>query len=367
MRNLVLCAALAALASAAPADYFVYVGTYTGKGSKGIEAWRFNPAKPELTPVGTVAETENPSFLAKHPTKPLIYAVNETAKGTVSAFRMDEKTGKLSFINSVTSRGAHPCHISIDKTGRYVLAANYSSGDVVVIRIEDDGRLGGITAYDKHAGSGPNKGRQREPHAHSINLSPDNKYAVAADLGTDELIVYAFDAAGGKLTRHGVTKTAPGAGPRHFTFHPDGRRAYAINELSSTITAYAWDGSKGTLTELGTAPTLPADYKGQNTTAEVVVHPSGKFVYGSNRGHDSLAVFRATERGAPQLVEHVKTGGRTPRNFTFEPTGKFLFAANQDTGDIHVFEADAARGTLKAAGQKINVSMPVCVRFVKAK
>ena len=282
------------------AEYFVYVGTYTGPQSKGIYAWRFDAASGALTELGVAGETKNPSFVALHPSGRFLYAANEVDKGTATAFAIDSKTGKLTELNSASSRGSSPCHLTVDKSGRNLLLANYSSGTVSVVRIGADGKLGESTAFDQHRGTGADKGRQGEPHAHSINLSADQRFAIAADLGTDELFVYKFDAAAGTLTPNvpPSAKTAPGAGPGACSFHPGGRFAYAINELNSTLTAYRWDAKTGTLTEVQTVPTLPAGFKGQNSTAEVVVHPNGKFVYGSNRGNDSIAVFRADPRRA---------------------------------------------------------------------
>jgi len=337
----------------------VYAGTYTGQGSEGIYAWRFDPATGSLTPMGLVAKSANPSFLAIAPGGKHLYAVGEIANfggaraGAITAFAIDARTGKLSELNQVSSRGAGPCFVAVDKSNHAVLAANYGSGSVVSFRIEDGGRLSEAVSFVQHTGSGENKARQQGPHAHSINVSPDGRFAIAADLGTDELRVYRLNAAAGTLTPQDppALKLAPGDGPRHFAFHPNGRVAYVINELHSTITGLHWDASRGVLQPFDTVSTLPADFKGDNTTAEVQVHPSGKWVYGSNRGLDSIAVF-AVDRssGKLRLIENVPSGGAMPRNFRMDPTGRWLLAANQRGNNIVVFRIDQKTGRLTPAG-----------------
>jgi len=353
----------------------LYIGTYTGQYSKGIYAYRFDSKSGLLAPLGLVAESDNPSYLAIHPSRRFLFAVNEVddyggqKAGSVSAFAIDAKTGKLTFLNTVSSRGADPCYVAVDKTGKYLLAANYRGGNVAVFPVGEDGRLGEASAFIQHTGHGTNPERQEGPHAHSINLSPDNRFAVAADLGLDELIVYRFDATKGSLAANDppFAKVNPGAGPRHFDFHPRGKFAYAINELGSTITAFAYDAAAGALKELQTVSTLPKDYSGSNDDADIHVHPSGKFLYGSNRGHDSIAVFSIEpDQGTLTLVEHVSTEGKTPRNFGIDPSGTYLFAANQNSDNIVVFRIDAKTGRLTPTGQTIEVPSPVCVKFVAA-
>ena len=360
-------AATAMIAQAAGSSYWVYVGTYTGGGSQGIYAWRFDPTSGSLKKVGLVAETPNPTFLAITPSGKNLYAVNEVGKGEVSGFAIDSSTGNLRALNKAGSGGSGPCHLSVDKSGRNVLTANYGSGSVALIRVEPDGILGKLCCEDQHKGSGPNRGRQEGPHAHSINITPDGRFAVAADLGTDQLFVYRFDAAKGELTRDDAltVKTAPGAGPRHFAFHPNGKFAFAINELNSTLTAYSYDGNGG-LRAIESASTLPPGYSYPNTTAEVVVHPNGKTVYASNRGQNTIAVFRVDPAtGKLMLLENVSTEGKTPRNFALDPTGNFLFAANQESNNVVVFRVMAG-GNLKRAEQTLSVAQPVCIRFAKA-
>jgi len=353
----------------------VYIGTYTGQYSKGIYAYRFDSRSGKLVPLGPVAETTNPSYLVIHPNRRFLFAANEVdndsgkKSGAVSSFAIDPESGKLALINTVSSRGADPCYVAVDKTGKYVLVANYSGGSVAAFPVGDDGRLGEASAFIQHTGHGTNPERQEGPHAHSINLSPDNHFAIAADLGLDELIVYRFDAAKGSLAANNppFAKVNPGAGPRHFDFHPRAKFAYAICEMGSTITAFAYDAAAGALKELQTISTLPKDYSGSNDDADIHVHPSGKFLYGSNRGHDSIAVFAIDpDKGTLTLVEHVSTQGKTPRNFGIDPSGTFLFAANQDSDNIVVFRIDSKSGRLTPTGQTIEVPSPVCVKFVAA-
>ncbi len=360
---------LATLALAVPAAadpvYNVYVGTYTGHGSRGIYAWRFDAATGKAQEIGLVAETENPTFLAIHPLGKYLYAVNEVDKGTVSAFAVDAMTGKLKALNTAGSGGSGPCHLSIDKSARAIVTANYGSGTVALVRVNGDGTLGAVGSEDQHKGTGPNKGSQEGPHAHSINFAPDGHFAVAADLGTDQLYVYRFDAAQGELTREDrlTVQTAPAAGPRHFAFHPNGKYGYAINELNSTVTAYSYNGA-GKLRTIESLSTLPKDFHGENSTAEVVVHPNGRTLYASNRGQDSIAVFSIHPRtGKLTFVEYVPTQGKEPRNFALDPTGKFLFAANQKTNSIALFRV-GDDGRLTFTGQALSAVAPVCIRFV---
>ena len=367
----------AAAADSAPAKgkYFVYIGTYTEEGSKskGIYAYRFDPAAKEITAIGLVAETINPSFVALHPNHHFLYAVNEVGKykgqssGAVSAFAIDRVTGKLTLLNEVPSRGADPCYITLDMSGKHVLVANYTGGSVAVFPVLDDGRLGDASAFVQHQGHGTNPERQEGPHAHSIDLSSDNHFALVDDLGLDQVIAYRFDPAKGSLAPNepAFAKVEAGAGPRHLAFHPNGKFAYVINEMHSTVTAFAYNSAGGALGSLKTISTLPPGFTGQNDDAEVQVHPSGKFLYASNRGHDSIAVFAIDPtKGTLTPVEDIPTRGQTPRSFEIDPTGSLLFAANQKSNNIVIFRIDAGTGRLTATGQVLEVDSPVCVKFV---
>lgn len=367
--------ALMTLAATSPAGKVrVYVGTYTSGESKGIYRLVLDLATGTLTPEGEPTATVNPSFLALHPGGRFLYAVNETGdarrdpSGGVSAFAVDAKTGALTFLNRQPSGGPAPCHLSLDGSGRHLLVANYWDGSVSVLPVGDDGRLGAATARVQHEGKGPNAERQDGPHAHSVNLDASGRFAFVADLGTDRLAVYRYDGAKGTLAPHDPPAAVlpPGAGPRHFAFHPDGRHAYVINELDGTVTVFDYDAARGTLASRQTVPTLPAGFTGANTTAEIVVRPDGRFVYGSNRGHDSLAVFSveaATGKLTP--VGHQPTLGRQPRNFAIDPTGTFLLAANQGSDNVVVLRIDADKGTLAPVGPPVHVPKPVCLRMVR--
>ncbi|MBI3698129.1 MAG: lactonase family protein [Acidobacteria bacterium] len=361
---------------ASKGEYLVYIGTYTGSKSQGIYAYRFQASTGQLTPLGLAAETVNPSFVNAHPNRQYLYSVSEIANfggqkaGAVSAFRIDRQTGKLTFLNKVASGGGGPCYVVVDRAGKYVLVANYNTGSVAAMPVKNDGSLGEASAIVQHAGSGADPKRQQGPHAHSINMSPDNRFAIAADLGLDKLFVYRLDQAKGTLTPNDppFTKVNPGAGPRHFAFHPGGKFAYVINEMQLTVTAFSYDGAGGVLKELQTISTLPKDFTStNNSTAEVQVHPSGKFLYGSNRGHNSIAVFAIdAAKGTLTPIEQVPTQGKTPRNFGIDPTGAYLFAANQQSDTIVIFRIDAKTGRLTPTGQVLEVASPVCVKFVAA-
>lgn len=356
-------------------EYLAYVGTYTEKKSKGIYAFRFHAGTGKLTPAGLAAEITNPTFLTIHPNRRFLYAVKEVDEfagkkaGAVSAFSIDARSGKLTPLNEVTSGGPGPCHVSLDKTNKNVLVANYNGGSIEVIPIDGDGRLKEPSQFVQHHGTGPNPERQEAPHAHCIQTSPDNRFALVADLGLDEVLVYHLDPARGAVTPNDPPfgKTPPGAGPRHFSFAPNGRFVYVINEIQCTLTTFSYDYQRGALKALQTVSTVPKDYKvtKDDSTAEVYVHPSGKFVYGSNRGPDSIAVFAIDQKtGLVNPIEHVSTQGKTPRHFALDPTGKFLLAENQDTDSIVVFHINQETGRLTPAGVKVEAPSPVCLQFV---
>jgi 6-phosphogluconolactonase len=358
--------------------YRVYVGTYTSGGggstSRGIYLLELDMATGALTSRGVAGEAVNPSFLAVHPGRRFLYAVGETAEfngqktGAVSAFTIDQAGGSLSLLNQQSSQGQGPCYVVVDRAGKNALVANYNSGSVACLPIGADGRLAPASSTIQHQGSSVNPQRQKEPHAHSINLDAANKFAVAADLGLDQLLVYRFDTARGTLTPNDppFARVAPGSGPRHFAFHPDGKHAYVINEMACTVTAFDYDPDRGTLSENATASTLPEGPKAKNySTAEVQVHPSGRFLYGSNRGHNTIAIFAIDPAGGRiRPLGHQDTGGRTPRNFGIDPTGRYLLAANQDSGTVVVFRIDPQSGLLQPTGQTAEVPRPVCIKFV---
>ncbi len=364
-----------ALAGGRPGGFWVYVGTYTGgeAGSRGIYRMEFDPSTGKLSEPVLAVESASPSFLAVHPTRKTLYAVNELgqyggqAQGSVSAFAVDASTGVLKPINVQGSGGTFPCHLSVDRTGRNVLVANYGGGNVVVLPLRADGGLEPISSVQKHSGSGPDRKRQEAPHAHSVILDLENRFALAADLGIDQVLVSRLDADKGTLTPNAppFAMVAPGSGPRHLAFAPDGRFLYVINEMASTLSVFGYDAEGGKMSHVQTLSTLPKGFSGSNTTAEVQVHPSGKFVYGSNRGHDSVAIFRVeAESGKLTPAGHELTGGKEPRNFAIEPEGKYLLAANQNSNNVVVFQIDGDTGKLTPTGVRVTVPMPVCVEFV---
>jgi 6-phosphogluconolactonase len=373
----IMSAAMSFADSDKPQKFWVFVGTYTGgpHNSKGLYRFDFDPATGQLTHRALAAETKNPSFLAIHPNHRFLYAVGELdsfqgkKSGAISAFAIDPKSGDLKLLNQQPSGGAGPCHLIVDKDGKHVLAANYSGGSVCVLPIDAEGRLGKATAFIQHHGAGVNKQRQEAPHAHSINLDAANCFAVVADLGLDKVMVYKYDADKGTLTANDppAADITSGSGPRHFAFHPDGRHAYVINELTSTVTAMDYDPERGVLKPMQTISTLPGDFRGETTCAEVQVHPSGKFLYGSNRGHDSIAVFAIDpETGRLTAAGHQAQDIKTPRNFGIDPRGSHLLVANQNSNSIVVFRINAQTGELKPTGIRVEVPMPVCVKMMPA-
>ena len=361
------------LLASAPAaqEHLLYVGTCTDHGSKGIYAYRFDSSRGKLASLGLAAETPEPSFLTVDSSGRFLYTVNETLTyngrptGAVSAFTIHE-TGKLSLLNQVSSRDQGPAHIALDRTGKYALISNYTLGSVAVLPVMADGRLGDASWFVQHKGSSINRERQKGPHAHAIVLSRDNRFAVAADLGLDQLLIYRFDATKGTLgEKPAVVKTRPGAGPRHLVFSSDGRFLYVINELQSTVVIYSYNVETGALHELQTVSTLPQGFKGNSTAAEIAVDPAGKFLFASNRGDDSVTVFAInSSTGTLALVETFPSGGKTPRNFAIDPTGAWLLVANQDSDNVVVFSIDHKTGHLTSTGEALTVPSPACLKFV---
>ena len=374
-RMLLVAAAVAALLpnlvqAADPAALRVYVGTYTDGKSQGIYVCELDLKSGKLSQPQVAAEAKNPSFLAIDPAKKLLVACNEISDlngkpvGGVSSFAIDGSTGKLKLLGQQPSGGAGPCHVAIDKNGKFALAANYGGGSCCAIPIESDGKLGTMTGFSQHEGKSVDQGRQKEPHAHSINVSPDGRFAFCADLGLDKILIYKLTSAG-KLEPNtpAFVATQPGGGPRHFAFHPIRKNAYCCLEMTSSATAFSYDAEKGELKELQTLSTLPEPVKG-NSTAEVQVHPSGKFLYVSNRGHNSIAIFKIGEEGKLTATGHQGAGIKIPRNFSVDPTGKFVLVANQDGDSVIVFRVNQDSGMLEPTDQKIDVPKPVCVKMI---
>jgi 6-phosphogluconolactonase (cycloisomerase 2 family) len=351
----------------------VYFGTYTGENSKGIYVSRFDSVSGKLSAPELAAETRNPTFLAVAPGGHFLYAVSEVDEvggkpaGAVSAFALDAATGRLTLLNRQLSGGGGPCHVAVDATGKCLLVANYGSGTVAALPIHADGSLGEAATVLQHTGSGSNPNRQAGPHSHFIMPSPDNRFTLDCDLGLDRIFINRLDAEAGKLTagEPPFAGVVPGSGPRHLVFSTDGRFVYVLNEMSGTITAFSYAPANAVMTEIQTITTLPPDFSGNNTSAEIALHPSGKFLYASNRGLDSIAVFAVNQStGRLTFVEHQPTQGRTPRHFAIDPTGRWLLAENQASGSVVLFAIDQETGRLQPTGQTVPIGSPVCAVFV---
>ena len=357
-------------------DTFVYVGTYTNgeSQSEGIYVYRFDAAIGGLTHLSTCTGIDNPSFLDYSPDKKFLYVVSEVdqingvAGGGMAAYSIDSYTGALTFLNMESTHGAYPCHVQLDKSGKYVMAANYMGGNIAVFPILENGTVGPACDVVQHTDfSEVNPERQEAPHAHSVNVSPDNKWVYAADLGADKVMVYGLDLEVGKLkpAAKPFIDVSPGDGPRHWDFHPNGKWAYLINELGDTIIAYNYNAEDGSLEAINTVKTLPEDFSAWSDTADIHVHPNGRFVYGTNRGHDSLVVCEVDQiTGALSVLGYQSTLGAYPRNFRIDPSGTYLLVANRDTNDITTFVIDQDSGLLSPNGQVTTVPQPVCARFM---
>jgi len=357
-------------------EVIAYVGTYTRRDSKGIYAFRFNPSTGKSTPIGLVAETSNPSFLAIHPNRKFLYAVNEDDNfqgkptGGVTAFAIDATTGKLKQLNAVSSGGPGPCHLALDKTGKWLFVANYGGGSVAAYPVHDDGSLGEASGFVQHKGSSVTP-RQNAPHAHSANPSPDGKFVLFADLGLDQVLTYKIDASG-KLppANPPFSKVEPGSGPRHLAYHPKGKFVYTVNEINATVSAFSYDASNGSLKPLQNISMVPADYSGAKGSAEIEVHPNGKFLYSSNRdtrntGKDTITVFDIDQaKGTLTAVDYTPVP-KIPRNFAIDPSGQYLFSASQDTATIQLFRIDQKTGKLTPTGDKLDFPFPVDITFLR--
>ncbi|MCP4786102.1 MAG: lactonase family protein [Fuerstiella sp.] len=375
MRCLTFLVVLSTVLELTAGEHRVFIGTYTRSNvsSDGIYTCVFDSESGRLTPPTLATAADNPSFLAVLPAENVLFACNETndfdgqSTGAISAFRINKSDGTLTLINQQPTGGGAPCHCNIDATGRYLLVANYVGGNVAVFPIKDDGSLAPRSCLINHVGSGPNLRRQEKPHAHSINLSADNRFAYAADLGTDRVMIYRFDDQAGRLVPSAADSVAipAGGGPRHFSIHPSGRLAYTNNELTCEITAFSRNGTTGALTAIQQISTLPQNFDGRKSTAECLVHPNGRFLFVSNRGHDSIAVYAINqENGTLTIVEIEKTGGQEPRNFVIDPTGRWLLAENQNSDTVVVMKIDATTGALTRTKSKITVGKPVCIRMI---
>lgn len=367
MRFLILSVITALASSVYAQDQYLFVGTYTGKNSEGIYVYRFNPTAGDMQKVSSTM-TENPSYLAVSPDKKFIYSVNENGdgKGGVSAFAFDAASGKLSPLNSQLSHGDHPCYISVDGTGKWVVAGNYTGGNFSVFPVNNDGSLGDAVQIIEHNGTGLNKKRQEKPHVHSVVFTPDQKYLAVADLGTDKIYMYPFDATAQKpLTETAVeTSTAAGAGPRHIIFHKSLPYAYTIEELSGKVSAYKVNGD-GTLGALQSISAHPAGYKGDIGSAAIKISNDGKTLYASNRGgSNTIAAFTIDQTsGKLKLVDIKTSGGKAPRDFTIDPSDKYILSANGGSDNVTIFKRNGKNGAVGEQVKQVNISQPVCLVF----
>lgn len=354
----------------------MYVGTYSTRGSEGIYVLEFDRARGKLKLVQTIQTLESPNFLAIHPSGNFLYSVNSGSledmknSGSVSAFSIDKRTGKLTALNQRPSYGSGPCHISIDKTGKWAFIANYSEGNFVVLPIFDDGLLGSSSDSRKHLGSSVNPERQTKPYVHSAFVSPDNRFVIVSDLGTDKIYSYKLDVSDGRIIdgEKPFVSVKPGCGPRHFTFHPNGKFGYSAEEMTSTVGAFAYDKEKGSLTVIqDSVVSLPATFTGKNTAADIHTDPKGNFLYVSNRGLNALSIFKINKDGTLQLIGQQDTKGKLPRNFLVDSRGEYVFVANQETDNIVIFRLDQKTGKLKYTGNQFKVPSPVCLKMTTFK
>lgn len=363
----------------------VFAGTYTedivfGTGQvlhgtgKGIHAYNFDVDTGALSELFVNEDIRNPSYLCFDPKREFLYCVNEYKEfngqptGALSAFKIDGDSGRLMFLNQQPSHGTDPCHLITDKTGKYIFVANFASGSVSMFPINDDGSLGDACCVVQQEGTSIHPVRQQGPHAHAVEISNDNRFAFVPELGGDQLIIYKIDLENGKIIpneKQTAIDMVPGAGPRQLVMHPNSKYAYLINELNSTMTAYKYDAADGMFEEINTLSTLPEGFdRTKSSCAEVQISPDGKYLYGSNRGHNSVAIYRIGDDGSITMVGHEGTGGEIPRNFEIDPSGAFVAAANQDTGNIVMFRRDPATGEMTPTGSVVEVGTPICVRFL---
>jgi len=360
-------------AEAARDEIYLYIGSYTKHSPTGISIYAFNQHTGELSYIDSVSGIENPSYLVIHPVNRHLYAVSEIMEtqgkqsGLVVAYAIDPRTGTLNQVNQQLSEGSAPCYLSLDQQGRHVLVANFGGGTITVLPLEGNGTLGQAICTVHHQGSSI-KPQQKAPHPHFIQYDPDHSFVFVADLGIDQVLLYRLEPSSRSLLLHGTVSLPAGAGPRHIAFHPERPYVYVINELDSTIAAYSFSREEGMLEAIQSISTLPDDWEGRNDCADIHFSPCGRFLYGSNRGHDSIAVYRVdAATGRLALLEHVITYGHKPRNFVIAPNGRFLLAANQGTDNIVTYQIDPQSGRLQKIGELTGISQPVCLKLVETR
>lgn len=361
--------------SANATSYLLYIGTYTIRGSEGIYAFRFDSNSGRLTPLGLQAKTENPSFLTIDSKRSLLFAVNEVNEyrgeptGSVSVYKIERKTGRLRLLNTVASLGAGPCYLSLDKSGKFLFGANFHGGSIAGFPILKNGQLGKASFFVQNHGSGADLVRQGSPHPHSVETTPDNRFVIAADLGLDSLFVFPFDPSTGRISENQVRiqKTKAGAGPRHIRFHSDGRHLYVVNEIDSTVGVFAFEQTRGSVQEVDSISTLPSGATGPNNAAEIELDPEERFLYVSNRGDDSISVFRVEAGGTLKRLGSFASGGASPRMFVIDPTGRYLIAANEQSDDIVVLQINGKTGELSPLGSPFKIPSPAALAFFVGK
>lgn len=365
-----LCMASVTLSSAEPV---VFISAFASGDKAGIHAFRFDSENGALQPLHRTTDIQNPFFLAVSPDQRFLYAINAEKFGGaedefVAAYALEDRSGHLKRLNQQSARGTASCYLDVDATGKTVVVANYASGSVALLPVQKDGSLGEAVSFMQHSGSSADPQRQKGPNAHSIVVSPDNRFALSADLGIDKILVYQLDAATSKLTPNEsqpFAKMQPGSGPRHITFHPNGRHVYVINELANTVTCFDYAAASGTLTERQTISTLPGGFTGKSYTADLKITPDGKFLYGTNRGHDSIASYRIAEDGKISLLSIDPSLGKGPQNLLITPDGRWLLCANMPGNSVVVFRIDSTSGKITATGTPVEMPMPSCIRWVK--
>ena len=380
IKSLMLCAILISITSTMmiaskqkekATQFYLFVGAYTETEDEGIYVYKFDAIDGDLKYIATAKGIKNASYLAISEKKNLLIAVNEIGQykgqksGSVTSFKINPETGYLTKLNQVASGGGAPCYVSIDKNASHAFVSNYSGGNIAVLPIDHSGKLGEIVDLKQHTGKSANEKRQNAPFAHSVALAPKEDFALAVDLGIDKVITYEIDYKRGQITEQSSFSLKPGSGPRHLAFHPNKKMVFIINELNSTITSCSYDQSSGALHEIESVSTLPADFSEKSYCADIHVSPDGNYLYGSNRGHNSIVMLRIDQKsGKLAFIGHQSVKGEWPRNFMIDPTGKFLLVANQHTNNIVVFKIDQDTGLLKSNGVEVQVSKPVCLKMM---
>lgn len=353
-------------------ESLIFISAFASADKGAIHAFQFDSKTGALKPLHRTTDIQNPFFLAISPDKHFLYAINAKKFGGVedefvAAYTIEGRTGQLKRLNQQSSRGTSSCYLDVDATGKTVVVANYSTGSVASLPVQKDGSLGEATSFVQHSGSSIDPERQKGPNAHSIVISPDHRFALAADLGIDKILIYHLDDATSRLTPNEAqpfAKMQPGSGPRHVTFHPNGKRVYVINELKNTVTFFDYTADSSTLTERQTISTLPADFTGKSYCADLKITPDGRFLYGTNRGHDSIAVYRIADDGRLTLITIQPSLGKGPQNLLITPDGHWLLCANMPGNNVVIFQIDSQTGRLKAVGEPVSMPMPSCIRWL---